>query len=336
MTAHFDVVGGTEHALGGGVADPSGWGPVRAGGLRDWVRAVHEYALARAIGPDPGWHVPWDTGTTQPFPVLRRFSAASPETLAEVPAALGLHPFGPWIEAEPDKVLTDRVAIALDPGDDLAGWARLSWFDRQGRPVRVSTARGRRADVVLRTLDDYAWNWARPVPPDDDDVIEIDPRLVRRVGRGGALIDAQLADPEARAEDHQVVYSEGDPAGFVIEHARRLGPRPFARLTGLPIRVAERAALGRPISAANVERAILALTGGPGADGRLCGLHGCERPVTRPNARFCTKAHRDAAYRRRRADERPDATPVCGSCGALMLGAASTAAGLCVDCVEAG
>jgi hypothetical protein len=301
MTDRFDVVEGTEHALGGGVADPPGWGAEADGEFRRWVRAVHEYALACATRPDPGWHAPWDRKGEQAFPVLRRFSAASPETLAEVAAVLGLHPFGPWIEGAPDKVLNDRVAVTLDPGDDLAGWAQVPWFDRDGQQVRVGTAPGCRVDIVLRTLADYAWSWAQPAPPDDDTLIEIDPRLIRRVGRAGALIDAQLADPNARAEDHQVVYSEGDPAGFVAERARRLGPRPFARLTKLPIRVAERAALGRPISTANVERALAMLASAVVDEGRRCALEGCDLLVSRPNARYCCPAHGDRAYRIRRA-----------------------------------
>lgn len=330
-TGRFHVSGGTEHALGGGVADPPGWGAEAAGELRAWVRAVHEYALACATGDDPGWSAPWDQGAEQPFAVLRRFSAASPDTLAEVPDALGLRPFGPWIEGEPDKVVADRVAVTLDPGDDLADWAQLAWFDREDHSVRVGTVQDRHVDVVLRTLADYAWTWAQSAPPDDDGPVEIDPRLIRRVGRGGALIDAQLADPNARPEDHQVVYSEGDPASFVAERARRLGPRPFARLTRVSLTVTKRLILGRPISAANVEKAILALTGGTGADGRVCALDGCERRVTRPNARYCSKAHRDATYRQR-ASERPDAVPTCASCGAFMLGAADTGRGLCADC----
>lgn len=327
----FEVVDGTEHALGGGVADPPGWGAEHPGGQRRWVGSVHTYALARATGPDPGWRAPWDEGTDQPFPVLRRYAAGSPDT--PVPAALGLHPFGPWIEAEPDKVISDRVAVALDPGDDLAGWAHLAWFDRDGTPVRVGTANEARTDVVARTLADYAWGWAQPVPPDDEDLVEIDPRLVRRVGRGGALIDAQLADPEARAEDHQVLYGAGDPEAFVAEQARRLGPRPFARLTGVSLTATKRLIAGRPVSDANVERALKGLYG-QRPDGRRCALDNCGEPVSRPNARYCTKAHRDASYRKRRAQrtEQLDGPPVCASCGSCMLGSADTGTGVCIDC----
>ena len=323
------VVDGTEHSLGGGVADPPGWGVEAAAALRPWVRTVHEYALARATGKEPGWSAPWDEGEAQPFPVLRRFSAASPGALADVPAALGLHPFGPWIEAEPDKVISERVALALDPGDDLTGWAELAWVDRAGEPVRVGTAPRRLGDIILRTLSDYAWSWAQPAPVDEDGLVEIDPRLVRRVGRGGALIDAQLADPDARAEDHQVLYSEGDAGAFVAEAARRIGPRPFARLTGLPLRVAERAALGRPISAASVERAVAALTG-PRSSKRRCALEGCEAPVSRPNARYCTRAHGDRAYRLRKARRAaPPGPSVCATCGAVRVG---DVAGPCPAC----
>jgi hypothetical protein len=150
------------------------------------------------------------------------------------------------------------------------------------------------------------------------------------------LVDAQLADPDAKADHHQVVYSEGDAAGFVAEEARRQGPRPFARLTGLPLKVAERAALGRPISVANVERAIQVLCSEP--DVRRCALEGCEAPVYRPNARFCSKAHADRSRQatKRRA-ERADpfaSVPPCRECGAHMLGTADVGSGLCSDCAK--
>ncbi len=337
----FEVVGGTEHSLGGGVVDPPGWGERATDGLRRWVRTVHRYALACAMGPDPGWRALWDEGTAQPFPIMRRYSASTPRALAEVPKVLGLHPFGPWIEAQPDKLINDRLAVALDPGDDLADWAQLRWFDRHGHPIRVGTIPGAGIAVVLRTLDDYAYQWTRPAPDDDDDLVEIDPRLIRRVGRGGALIDAQLVDPEARAEDHQVVYSAGDPAAFVAAHARRLGPRPFARLTGLPLKVAERVALGQPISDANVAQALHSLTEGRVAEGQ-CELVGCEQPVPRPNARYCSRAHADRAYRERRRRRSTSqaldpyaGVPRCGACGSLMLGDADTGTGVCSDCAEA-
>ena len=341
-TGGFEVTGGTEHSLGGGVVDPPGWGERGPDGLRRWVRTVHIYTLDCATGPDPGWHAAWDVGAQQPFPVLRRFSAASPATLTEVPCALGLHPFGSFIEAEPDKLFGNPGApVALDPGGDLASWAQLAWCRRDGRPVRVGTAHGPGVDVVLRTLDDFAYAWTRPRDDDDaDDVIEIDPRLVRRVGRGGALIDAQLADPTARAEDHQVTYSEGAALTFVGEQAQRLGKRAFARLTGLPATVAERAAVGLPIAAGSVEQALLVLTGRRGTE-RRCSLDGCGEPVPRPNARYCSKAHADRAYRERRrkrsAVAAPDpygTVPTCASCGAYMLGAADTGTGLCADCAE--
>ncbi|MGH9917830.1 MAG: hypothetical protein ACRD6W_02995, partial [Nitrososphaerales archaeon] len=73
----FAVIGGTQHGLSGSVADAPGW-------QRDaWVRCAHEYAVARATGPELGWRAPWDEGAEQPFPVLRRFSAASPDALAD-------------------------------------------------------------------------------------------------------------------------------------------------------------------------------------------------------------------------------------------------------------
>lgn len=338
----WQVVGGTEHSLGGSVVDPPGWGERDRYGLRRWVRSVHEHVLACATGPDPGWDPPWAEVAGQPWPVLRRFQAATADALADVPDSLGLQPFGTYVRLEPDKLFGDPGApVALDPGDDLTGWASsVSWTDAAGHQVRVGTDGPGDVDVVGRALSEFAYEWTKPSPPEDDSLVELDPRLVRRVGRGGALIDAQLADPEARPEDHLVVYTEGDAAGLVADEARRLGPRQLARLTGLSLKVAERAALGQPISPTNVERALHALIGRRDA-GRRCALSGCEELVTRPNALYCTKVHADRAYRQRRRGQRaamaPDpfsGVPTCAACGSYMRGAADTRTGLCADCAE--
>ena len=336
----WEEVGGTEHALGGGLVDPpamAGRGPDRR---HRWTRPVAAHALAVATTRPEPFRAPWDRATADPFPALARWSAGSPEVLARVPAALGAHAFAPLVEARVDRQLAPGTTapIALDPGDDLSGWAALVWVDHDGRRVRVSTGPDPGTTVPLTRLVDVAADWCVPVPAREPVLLRIDRRLVRRVGRGGTLVDAQLADPDAEVGDHQVVYSEGDTAGFVAEEARRMGPRPFARLTGLALKVAERAALGQPISPANVEKAIQALTNGSRA-GRSCALDGCDAPVMRPNAHYCTKAHADRAYRQRRAASRrrrvPDpyaGLPSCSVCGALMAGAADTGTGVCSDC----
>ncbi|MGH8995139.1 MAG: hypothetical protein ACRDYB_03750, partial [Acidimicrobiales bacterium] len=340
----WEEIGGTEHALGGGLVDPpamAGRGPDRR---HRWTRPVATHALAvRTACPEP-FRAPWDTGDGDPFPALARWSAGSPEVLARVPVALGAHAFAPLVEARVDRQLAPGTPapIALDPGDDLSGWEDLAWVDHDGRRGRVSTGPDPGTTVPLTRLADVAADWCVPVPARESVLLRIDRRLVRRVGRGGTLVDAQLADPDAEVGDHQVVYSEGDPAGFVAEEARRMGPRPFARLTGLPLKVAERAALGQPISAANVEKAVQALAKSSGVD-RTCALDGCDTRVMRPNARYCSKAHADRAYRQRRAASRPGRAPdpyadlpSCRLCGALVLGAADTGTGLCCDCAQGG
>lgn len=334
----WEEIGGTEHALGGGLVDP----PSLAGRDTDrrhrWTKPVAAHALTLATTPQVPFRAPWDTEGADPFPALARWSAGSPDALATVPGVLGAHAFSPLVEARVDRQLAPGMPapIALDPGDDLARWADLAWVDDEGRRVRVSTGEDPGTTVPLARLADVAADWCVPVPPREPRLFHYDRRLARRVGRGGTVVEAQLADPAAEAAGTQVVYSEGDAAGYVAEVAGRLGPRPFARLTGLPLKVAERAALGRPISAASVEKALGAL-GDDSHVERRCAVDGCEEPVTRPNTRYCSGAHADRAYRSRRARRRtgPDPyadVPVCRGCGALMVGAADSGTGLCSDC----
>ena len=225
----FEVVGGTEHSLGGGVVDP----PAMAG--RDgerrhlWTYPVAEYALDRALAegngePAPTFRAPWDAPGEAPFPVLHRFSAGSPAALGQLPEHLGAHPFAPIVEARRDRYGMDPdgpTPVALDPGTDLSEWEDVEWRDDHG-PLRVTTRPGRVSPymVMLHRLADFATDWAIPVPPKHQGVVDADPRLIRRVGRGGALIDAQLADSRARAEDHIVVYDDGDPVAFVRSEVR--------------------------------------------------------------------------------------------------------------------
>ena len=338
----WEVVGGTEHSLGGGVVDPPAM-PGRDTNRRHlWTFPVAEHALEVAISKDEGsatFVAPWDSADDQPFPVLRRFTAASPKTLAALPEAFGAHPFAPIVEAHPNRLLARTVdaPVALDPGTDLADWPTLRWYDGYG-PLRVTTteARTHNSIVPLQTLREFAENWTKPRATTDPGEVSIDHRLIRRVGRGGALVDAQLADPNVDVDRYQVVYDDGDPAAFVAAEARRLGKHALARRTGLAVTVAGRAAAGKLISPSNVIKALKALAEVDLSD-RLCSLGGCDVPVPRPNANYCCKAHHDRAYRLRRkakTSRRPTAVPdpaagcaidlpKCAHCDTALLGLAA-------------
>jgi hypothetical protein len=243
------------------------------------------------------------------------------------------------VEAQPDPFVSGHAAspVTLDPGTDLAEWAALAWFDRVG-PLDVTTTEipSVASLVRLRTLRDFAEDWSHPVAHDDPGPVVVEPRLIRRVGRSGTLIDARLADPTASTKDHQIVTDDGDAAGFVAEMADRLGPRPFERRTGVSRSAAQRAATNVPISPRNRARAVRALQ--MTHDAARCALDGCEEPVPRPNARYCCRAHSDAAYRQRKRERgaAPVEGPSCAKCGALMFGGAVGRRGLCTDCEEKG
>jgi hypothetical protein len=213
---------------------------------------------------------------------------------------LGAHAFAPLLEARVDRLLAPSAPapIALDPGDDLSGWSTLRWVDSDGAPCAVSTGEDPGIAVPLVRLADAASDWSIPVPPHEPELLHFDRRLARRVGRAGALVDARLADPKASAEEYQVLYTQGDAVGVVIELARSMGKRPFARRFEISLKTAERLARGAKPSPATVAWVLARLAQEPATSS--CALEGCDAPLPRPNARYCSKAHADRAYRARR------------------------------------
>ena len=294
----------TRHALS--AEAPPGFGAQDGDRHPDWTRLIAEWALARAVavaagGPAPIFEAFWDLFFDHEFPELRRLSAASPKSLDGLPASFGLHPFAPFVEGVVDRsVRPDVVApVAPDWGTGTDPFS-LPWHTPDDCAREVSTDPGDYGAVPLRRLSSKAARWGRPVL-DDEDISEIvvDKRLIRRVGRSGALVDAQLADSSAVAADHQVVFSEGDAAGFLVQRALALGPSAYERLTRVSSKTAKRRARGqlpRRSQAAHELRALLA------AASASCDLSGCDRPVLRPNARYCSSAHKDRAYRLRRKE----------------------------------
>jgi hypothetical protein len=133
-----------------------------------------------------------------------------------------------------------------------------------------------------------------PESYEDPGLVEIHPLLIRRVGRGGALVDAQLADPNARAIDHEVVYSEGDAAGFVCDEIERLGPSGFRDRYDVPVDTADKIKAGRQPSAVTVRRVLTVLARGDGGLVRSCALKGCNQLLDRGARKFCSPAHAKA------------------------------------------
>jgi hypothetical protein len=229
--------------------------------------------------------------------------------------------------------------VALDPGGDLADWRHLVWIERgtDARIVVTTDPDDMSEAVILETLDERAVLWSAPPRSDPIEAVTVDPLLIRHVGRVSGVIDAQ-EDGLLHLRERRPVYEEAKGLAAVQREARRLGKRAFARRSGLAPSAAERAVRGRPISPSNVDRALAAL--GTNDVGRTCAVTGCSNAVPRPNALYCSKAHRDRAYRQRRTDHidaAPDlqsGAPCCAACGAIMLGAADRGDGICLTCDE--
>lgn len=295
------VVKFTEHALAGAVADP----PRLAGRGRDgkhhWARRSAEAAAANEIASRSGkrrrtFQAPWDEPGEPAFPVLTRLQAAVPEHLSDLRERLWLKPFGCYVRANSDPAFGVRGSfVALDPGTDVADWPVLDWRDETGRPSHPTTTPGRAGSVLL-TLAARTRRWLKPRPKPAPTAVRV--LTVRRAGRAGPDVEAAALDPEADPQALRVFYDDESAAG-VQRLAVDLGPRAFARMTGLSPSAAFRLArTGKP-TASMVRRALAGL-------GRADELAvevscRCGRPLRRPNAKACSPACKQRAYRERQA-----------------------------------
>ncbi len=145
------------------------------------------------------------------------------------------------------------------------------------------------------------------------------------------MIDAE-ADGLENLRRHRPIYADAGRRAFVCRIAKEMGPRPFHRRTGIPLKCAERLALGRPVADRTVEAAFLALQ--VRDDTPVCALDGCEEPVRRLDAKYCSAAHRRRASCRSKAarldpSSMPDHPVVCPTCSTFLLGSARDACPVC-------
>ncbi len=312
-----EVVKASEHALGGRIVDPPdmpGRGP---DGQHLWTREVAAEVLRQAIArrrgterpvPEP-W--PWDAAGSDCFPQLQRCQVATPEAVEEVGDRYGLslRPFGLYARATPG-VDSDAPLAAIDPGGDLSDWRSLSWRTEGGDAVVSPEVASRHVRSLhsLRSVDEKALGWMHPRALPVRPVTITDQRAVRWGGRGGRLVEARASgDVETPTETLRVAYSGLDGLrSLVVERVSSMGPTAFVAAYStprvrVPISTARSWASGRKAPSDAWVRRLVPLLG---IDvGRRCALAGCDHPVTRANAAYCTCAdhasHRMTAKKRR-------------------------------------
>jgi hypothetical protein len=303
-TVGDEIVDLTETDLGGTFVDPPALHGRAPNGYRNWSFAAVEreiaYMIARQRDPDNALRpdAVWDNGDALPFPALRRLMVKTPEMAKQLPASLGARPgtryvraSGPWWSV----MSGHRTVVALDPGGDLVGWQGLDWFDtRTGLPESVSTDPMELGSFILEPLAERGTEWSRAPKGEPIESVVVEPDLVAHVGRVSGVIDA-AGDGLGDLRSRRPVHEDADRATYVQRAAGEMGPCAFARMTDLPTSVAERASQGKPISAKSVDKALKAREDG---SARTCALDGCDKPVVRAGAKFCTPRHQKIAGKR--------------------------------------
>ncbi len=298
----LEVVEATEHALGGSVVDPPRMAGHDAEGHRRWTRAVAEVAVRREITRSRGTSLvvplwPWEDADEPPFPSIGRVQAATHETLTAIRRRIGVRPFGLFLEGHTRR-RGDTTPVALDPGTDLAEYQSLEWREGDGAP----------AHDVADTLDNLggkAHRWLRPRPLDDRAEVVVTPELIRRVGKAGGVIEAEMVGPDVDTSGVRAVYDEGDAAGFVVRHAIEIGPQSFSRVYSVPLDTVENWACGRKRPNAGSVRRVLRAMRVRTVETPKCPVD--DRPVFRAGARYCSPKCR-ATARKRRQRERANET----------------------------
>jgi hypothetical protein len=292
----LEVVEATEHALGGSVVDPPRMAGHDAEGHRRWTRAVAVVAVRREIARSRGTSLvvplwPWERGDEPPFPSIGRVQAATHETLTTICRRIGVRPFGLFLEGHTRRS-GDTTPVALDPGTDLAGYQSLEWREGDGAPAHDI------ADA-LDNLGGKAHRWLRPRPLDDTSEVVVVPELIRRVGKAGGIIEAEIVGPDVDTSGVRAVYDEGDAADYLARRSDEIGPRAFARTARISRDAAQRLKDGKPVRAATIRRALRNLRIRT-AETPTCPVDG--RPVFRAGARYCSPRCQALAKKRRQRE----------------------------------
>lgn len=320
----IEIVGRTDANLGGTFVDPPTLKGRAPDGLRAWSRQVAERAALNALAgpltvePEP-WAVPAEG---RDFGAFRRRKVSTPSVLKSLPPGMGARLGSRFVEANESDLggagygaatgRGGRSFVALDPGGDLAGWRSLIWFDRASGRRIWPTEDFDRSDSVrpFLMLAEVANRWWRSPPwTHRVESVRVDPLLLRHVGRVSGVLDAGMAglngDLAGERPEYDLAEVWARRREVVAKYAAALGPRRLAARAQLPLKTAERAALGQRIAKATVMRALRNLKV-EDLETRRCGLDGCGHPVFRANGRYCDCSthgnHRWQAQKRRQRE----------------------------------
>jgi hypothetical protein len=162
--------------------------------------------------------------------------------------------------------------------------------------VQLTTDGARDYDAIaVEALSNRPIRWSASPGGSTFEAVVFDPDLIGHVGRVSGVLDA-FEDGRGELRRQRPAYGRPDHAAFVHKEAKRLDPRAFAKLTGVSLKVVERAALGEPISAPNLAIALDRLLADDGTKACACGCEETFHP-TRSDQRDVDNAHRMRARR---------------------------------------
>jgi hypothetical protein len=271
----------------------------------NWSHQAAQVLAETLTRPAVVQSAPFSTAHGSRFPALRRRTASRPDELAALPDALGLRPFGAYLQALPAVA---RAATPIAPAwPNLQSWESLDWFDRDGRLIRVSTDTEDVGAVPLETLETKALGWGghELLTPSEllaPEPVTVHPALIRRVGRAGG---------KYRGDHTQLTYADIDVVAVLLEGVERLGVRAVSNLTGMSAGALKSLRAGATPRRATIEAALQRLADAfadapdPVAafieherDTRQC--RGCGDPLIGRQQQWCSQRCRVLATRRAR------------------------------------
>ena len=152
--------------------------------------------------------------------------------------------------------------------------------------MRVTTDPMESGSLVLESLSERAIEWSRAPRSEPIEAVVVDPDLIAFVGRVSGVIDAD-ADGLIDLRRRRPAMRMPTASPFVRDELDRLGPAAFADRSGIPLDTAKKLGSGPSPQRRDHPQVLAVLR--TAETSRTCALDGCDAPVSRRNALYCSE-----------------------------------------------